>query len=482
MFDKYTGEGVRVHVDMAQLAAWPELRAWFLKEKPKAAQDAEQLLREIESAGDTVCAVAPIRIRKRLLGHSHMGSIGVCPVCGEAFPQNDGVICRGCQGEAPYVPLGKAGTDELPHFAVLSVQDAVGKTALHDMTRLVPGKSKGAEFKAGQVITAGDVCRLQHMGRFALAVCEGSEAGNFVHENEGALAFACRMAGENVIADAEPREGKIGFTAKIRGLFSLDAQRLAAFNLPGDVICAARHDATLVDEGGSLAATRVIPLYLEKSRFAEALSLLHKPLFAVLPLRRARVGILVTGTEVFTGLVEDGFIPVITAKVEAFSCTVVESVIVPDDKQRIHEAVERIRNAGADLLVTTGGLSVDPEDVTHAALTEAGLRDVLYGAPVLPGSMTLVGRMAARGSSPAQDRAVNGLPEFDLVTQPCPGEMQVIGVPACALYFKTTLLDALLPRLLAGRRITRPELAAMGEGGICANCKVCTWPKCFFLK
>jgi formylmethanofuran dehydrogenase subunit E len=483
MFDKYTGEGVRVRVDVGRLSAWPELRAWFLKEKSKAEQDAEKLLREIEAAGDGVCVVAPIRIRERLLGHAHMGAIGVCPACGEAFPAKDGVICRGCQGEAPYVPLGKGDRDAFPRFAVVSVENAVGKTALHDMTRLVPGESKGAEFLAGQVITAGDVCRLQHMGRFSLAVSEGAEAGDFVHEDEGALAFARRMAGENVIADAEPREGKIGFRAKARGLFSLDRPRLAAFNMPGDVICAARQDATLVEEGASLAATRVIPLYIGKSRFAEALSLLDRPLFAVLPLREAKVGILVTGTEVFNGLVEDGFIPVITAKAEAFSCAVVKTAIVPDDRERIRGAVELMREAGVDLLVTTGGLSVDPEDLTRAALMEAGLVDILYGAPVLPGSMTLVGRMAAHGASVKdKERAVNGLPDFDRVEQPAHGEMQVIGVPACALYFKTTLFDALLPRLLAGRRITRPELAAMGEGGLCMNCKVCTWPKCFFLK
>ncbi|MDR1776644.1 MAG: FmdE family protein [Desulfovibrio sp.] len=480
MFDKYTGEGARVYVDVPRLAAWPELRAWFLKEKAKADQDAEKLLREIEEAGDSVCGLERIHIRDRFRGHARVGAISVCPSCGEAFPAKDGVICRGCQGEAPYT-LAEHDKTSSPRVSVLPAEQAVGRTALHDMTRVLPGESKGAEFLAGQVISADDVRRLQHMGRFSLAVSEGSDAGDAVHENDAALAFARRMPGANILADDEPREGKIGFRAGADGLFSLDAARLLAFNLPGDIMCAARQDAVLVEAGGSLAATRIIPLYIGKSRFAEALELLHKPLFSVLPLRRAKVGILVTGTEVFNGLIEDKFIPTITAKVEAFSCSVVLSVITPDDKTRIGEAVERIRAAGADLLVTTGGLSVDPEDVTRAALIDAGLVDALHGAPVLPGAMMLVGRMAAPGRT-ADTVDIHARPDFDRVEQPGPGEMQVIGAPACVLFHKTTLFDALLPRLLAGRCITRPELAGMGEGGLCLHCKICAWPKCFFMK
>ena len=483
MFDKYTGVGVRVHVDLEKLRAYPEISAWYMKTKPKREQDTEALLRELEEAGDTVLGMRPIRIRTRLLGHSHMGAIAVCPHCKEAYPADDGVLCRGCQGEAPYVHLGEEnGGRAAPRYAVMSAEEAVGKTVLHDMTRIVPGESKGAEFKAGDVVGAGDVCRLQQMGRFSLAIAEGADPGDFVHENEGAEAFARRMAGAGVDYDLPPHEGKIGFRASVRGLFSLDVPRLAAFNMLGDVMCAARQDAMVVDAGTQIAATRVIPLYLDRSRFAEALSYLHRPLFSVLPLRKARVGILVTGTEVFQGLIEDKFVPVISSKAERYGCSVVKAVIAPDDKAMLREAVREIQAAGADLLVTTGGLSVDPDDVTRAALVEAGLTDVVHGAPVLPGSMSLVGRMPAPGAKDDRPRAVNALPGFDLVEQPQNGEMQVIGVPACALFFKTTLFDALLPRLLAGRRITRPELAAMGEGGFCMNCKVCTWPKCFFMK
>lgn len=484
MFDKHTGVGVRVHLDCEKLGAYPEINAWYMKTKAKKDQDTEALLNEIEKAGDSILGLRPIRIRTRLLGHAPMRLIGICPHCKEAYPVDDGTLCRGCQGEAPYTFLRQEGlTDEKgPRYAVLSAEDAIGKTVLHDMTRIEPGAFKGAEFKTGDVIGPGDVCRLQQMGRFSLAVAEGADSGDFVHENEGAEAFARRMAGMNVDFDLPPREGKIGFRATTAGLFSLDAQRLAAFNMLGDVMCATRHDASVVEAGTQLAATRVIPLYIGKSRFAEALSYLQHPLFAVLPLRKAKVGVLVTGTEIFQGLIEDKFIPLISSKAERYGCTVVKAVIAPDDKNMLRAAVSEIRQAGADLLVTTGGLSVDPDDVTRAALVEAGLTDVLHGAPVLPGSMTLVGRMPAPGrAGETVGRDVDALTEFDCVEQPKDGDMQVIGVPACALYFKTTLFDALFPRLLAGRGITRPELAAMGEGGFCMNCKVCTWPKCPFM-
>ena len=169
-----------------------------------------------------------------------------------------------------------------------------------------------------------------------------------------------------------------------------------------------------------------------------------------------------TGTEVFQGIIEDKFIPVITAKARQFHCEVVRSVIAPDDVDRIGRAVEDIREAGADLLVTTGGLSVDPDDMTRRALLEAGLADVLHGVPVLPGTMSLMGRIPG---SPAH-----------------PGGMQVLGVPACALYYKTTFLDLVLPRLLAGRELSRAELARLGDGGYCLGCKICTYPKCSFGK
>ena len=179
------------------------------------------------------------------------------------------------------------------------------------------------------------------------------------------------------------------------------------------------------------------------------------PLFSILPLKRAKVGILVTGTEVFKGLIKDSFFSVIAGKVEALGSSVNGHEIVPDDQEQIAAGVTRLLESGADLIVTTAGLSVDPGDVTLPGLKDAGLEDLIHGMPILPGAMTLTGRI---------------------------GNARVLGVPACALYFKITSFDLLLPRVLAGVEITRKDIACMGEGGFCLNCKVCTFPKCPFGK
>jgi len=480
LFDKRSGEGFRVHVAVEKLGPFPEIRAWLLKEKAKKDQDTERLFREIECAGDSICVMSPVRIRAAFLGHAPMGDIGICPQCKEAYPLADGPLCRGCQGEAPYAVVAAGSGLPLPQVRVVPVAEAIGRKALHDMTEIIPGLSKGAVFSAGQTLSAGDVCRLQQMGRFHVAV-EDAAASQLagIHENDGVRAFAPRMAGENVSFALPPREGKITFRSAIRGILCVDSKRLEAFNLLPDVMCASRRDGALLEEGTDFAGTRIIPLYAHEDRVAAALRVLDQPLFSVAPLRIARAGVLVTGTEVFQGLIEDKFIPLISAKLLNYGCSVVKAEVLPDDKARIARAIDGIRRAGADLLVTTGGLSVDPEDMTRAALLDAGLVDVLYGAPVLPGAMSLIGRIAGEkaASAPGASRAGQARG----IRQPEAGEMQVIGVPACALYFKVTLFDILLPRLLAGRQISRAELAALGEGGFCANCKLCTWPKCFFV-
>ena len=467
LYDKYTGKGVRVSVDIKKLEAWPEFYDWLMKRKPKNAQDEKRLLQEIEQAGDSVCRVEEVTVHAGLLGHAPTGAVVVCPVCGEGYPAGDGPICRGCQGETYYAAKAASACDKAqsrPGVRIVSAEEAVGKVLAHDMTRIVPGEFKGSAFTAGQTVSPGDLCRLQQIGRFDVAVVDeeapAASGGQAANENEAAESFARRMAGPGVRYDLPPREGKIDFVASCSGLLSVDVKKLERFNLVPEVMCASRQDATLVQEGKKIAGTRAIPLFLDRKLLGQALSVLgEEPLFTVTPLRRARMGILVTGTEVFNGLIEDKFIPIMKDKARQYGCDVLRTAIVPDDKAKIVAEVESMKSAGVDLLVTTGGMSVDPGDVTRPALLEAGLMDMLYGMPVLPGAMAMVGRM--NGPS---------------------GEIQVMGVPACALFFKNTVFDLLLPRLLAGRRITRGELARMGEGGYCLTCSVCTYPKCGFGK
>ncbi|OGP69909.1 MAG: trehalose-binding protein [Deltaproteobacteria bacterium RBG_13_60_28] len=460
LYDKYQGEGVRVFLDLVKAARWPEIEAWYLKLKPKQEQDSALLLEQIRQAGPEMLGWHTVKVRPQFLQKRSRGRMAICPLCREAYPAQDGGICRGCQGEAPYLTAGRGeeAGPEGPALKRLPLAETVGRRALHDMTMIVPGVSKGPAFEKGQLIGVGDLCRLQQMGRRHLYVLEDNQVGpEWVHEDAAALAFARAAAGEGVTFTEPPREGKVNFLAARDGLLVVDEARLETFNLVPGVMCACRQGFSVLSQGRMLGGTRAIPLYLPRADFEKALAVLRDgPLFRVLPLRQPRVGILVTGTEVFMGLVEDRFIPIITTKVEKFGGQVIKFLIVPDEGRAIREGVKELLDRGIDLLVTTAGLSVDPDDVTRQGLVDAGATDILYGAPILPGAMTLLARI---------------------------GPVQVMGVPACALYFKTTSFDLLLPRLLAGIEITRRDLAHMGHGAFCQECKLCTFPqKCPFGK
>jgi formylmethanofuran dehydrogenase subunit E len=460
LYDKYRGEGVRVFLDPVKTARWPEIETWYLKLKPKKDQDSALLLKQIEEAGPEMLGWHQIKMRSQFLQRRSRGRMVICPLCREAYLAQDGGICRGCQGEAPYLTAGRAEETGPagPALHRLPLAETVGRRALHDMTMIVPGVSKGPAFEKGQLIGVGDLCRLQQMGRQHLYVLEDNEVGpEWVHEDEAALDFARAAAGEGVTFTEPPREGKVNFLAARDGLLVVDEPRLEIFNLVPGVMCACRQGFSVLSQGRMLGGTRAIPLYLPRGDFAKALAVLRDgPLFRVLPLRRPRAGILVTGSEVFMGLVEDKFIPIITTKVEKFGGQVLKSLIVPDEGRAIREGVRELLNYGVDLLVTSAGLSVDPDDVTRQGLVDAGATDILYGAPILPGAMTLLARI---------------------------GPVQVMGVPACALYFKTTSFDLLLPRLLAGLTITRRDLARLAHGAFCQECKLCTFPqKCPFGK
>ncbi|CAM2060521.1 formylmethanofuran dehydrogenase subunit E [Desulfovibrionales bacterium] len=463
LYDKHIGEGVRVFLDVHRLDAWPAILGWLFDQTENRKQDQEALIDEIKQAGEAIYTWQPIHIHLPKLKKKCKASIVLCPLCGEAYPIHDGGICRGCQGEAPYEATGNIcrpraveAADLYKSLMPIPISKAIGQTLAHDLTEVTPSQRKEPAFRRGQHISASDLCRLQHMGKRCVYVEKVTAAigPHWVHENEAAWAFAKHLAGPNIELSGPPREGKINLMAGQAGLFLSDAARLTAFNLIPGVTCASRHGYTVVEIGMQLAGTRAIPLFLPRTDFLHALALLEEgPIFSVAPLRQAKVGILVTGSEVFQGLVQDRFIPIITAKVTYFNCTVMGATIVPDDRTTIATAAHKLLAAGADLLITTAGLSVDPDDVTRSALIDAGLYDIRYGVPLLPGAMTLLGRI---------------------------GNAQILGIPACALVFKTTSLDLLLPRLLAGQDPGYADLAAMGYGGMCLECNTCTYPKCSF--
>ncbi|NJB67562.1 formylmethanofuran dehydrogenase subunit E [Desulfobaculum xiamenense] len=433
---------------------------WFLKEKPKQEQDSARLREEIGTLGPDILSVEPIRVRRDMLVKRSKGGIAICPMCHEAYPAVHGPMCRSCRGESPYVKHDEDSAcvvfpvPEAVH--AVPVDHALGEQAVHDMTRIVPGESKGAAFRKGQTFEAGDLCRLQQMGRNNVYVTEAAVGEDWVHENDCAKAFAAALAGDGVIPGGEPHEGKVGLKADRDGLLCVNTDRLYSFNMAPGVMAASRSGWTIVNKGADIAGTRAIPLYLKRNLFERAMAALTDgPVFSVLPLRAARAGVLVTGDEVFSGKIEDRFEGIIRAKLTALGSNVNRSAIVPDDREQIRDHVKQFIADGCDLIITTAGLSVDPDDVTRHGLVDAGATDLVYGAPILPGAMTLVGRI---------------------------GEAQLLGVPACALFFARTSLDLLLPRLLAGLSITREDLARMGEGGMCLGCANCSFPKCPFGK
>ncbi len=462
LYDKTNGKGVRVAVDPTKLAPYPTIAEWLLKLKPKREQDSALLRQEMRVAGHSICEIREVDIREEMLSKRTKGRIAICPVCGQAYPSRDGAVCRFCQGESPYSDFQpEIQQDETfthgPKLRMVKAEEAVGQTLMHDMTGIAPGKTKGAVFHRKQKLDVGDVCRLHRIGRFHVYVEDNQNVGEeWIHEDDAAKAMSGRLIGKGIIEAGPVREGKVTLRAEHDGLLLVDTAALERFNSIPGVMCATRHNFSVVKEGQDIAAARAIPLFIERVRLNQALhGLGDAPTLNIAKITPRKTGILVTGTEVFQGLVEDRFAPIVRTKVESFGCEVVATEVVPDDRERIADTVRDMLEKGAELIITTAGLSVDPEDVTRKGLVDAGATDLLYGVPLLPGAMSLLARA---------------------------GDCRIIGVPACALYYKTTSFDILLPRVLADQPVTRRDLASLGHGGFCHSCKNCTYPKCSFAK
>ncbi len=343
----------------------------------------------------------------------------------------------------------RRGTRTIP------VEKAVGTVLAHDITEIRPGEFKGTAFKKGHVLQAGDICHLQRLGKENLFVLHISD--DEMHEDEAAYAVAGALMGGGVSIKAEPREGKIDIIADRDGLLKINTGALCSFNMLGDVMCAALHDNTVVRKGQAVAGTRAIPLVVKKDTVEKAAAIARDAggILQVKELRRPKAGIVITGNEVYYGRIQDAFAPVITKKIESYQGKIAGLYYAPDDQSYIEARLRELIDAGADLLITTGGMSVDPDDVTRFAITRMGASDVVYGSAVLPGAMFLVAYI---------------------------GAIPVLGIPACGMYAKTTVFDLVLPRILAGERIGRKELAELGHGGLCMKCPECRYPICPFGK
>ena len=337
---------------------------------------------------------------------------------------------------------------------LIRTQDAVGHVLCHDMTQIIPGQYKDVRFRKGHVVREEDIPVLLSMGKENLYVWE--MVPGMVHENDAAERL-CALCENRHMIRSQVKEGKIELSAAADGLFRVDTVRLNQINLLEDIMVATRHGSRAVRKGDKLCGTRVIPLVIEEEKLRRAEEIAgERPLLELLPWKLKTAAVIATGSEVAKGLVEDAFTPVVVRKLAEYGIEVTRTSKPGDDMACITEEILNAREAGVDMILCTGGMSVDPDDRTPGAIKSSGARIVTYGAPVLPGAMFLLGYYE------------DGTP--------------VMGLPGCVMYAKATIFDLILPRVAAGVPVSREDIASMGEGGRCRGCGDYTYPNCGFRK
>ena len=339
----------------------------------------------------------------------------------------------------------------------IRTEDAVGHVLCHDITQIIKDQKMGVLFKKGHVVREEDIPVLFSVGKEHLFVWKKQEG--ILHENEGAEILYHLCAGE-FMHGTDVSEGKIELIADCDGLLKIRRDALRKVNSFGEMIIASRHGDFPVKKDDKIAGTRIIPLIIEKEkmdRVSEEVG--PEPIFSILPYQKKKVGIITTGSEIQKGLIKDAFTPVLREKLSEYPTEIIGQTIPGDDRAQITADILKFIDDGADMVILSGGMSVDPDDRTPGAIKDAGVRIVTYGAPVLPGAMLLVSYY---------DKDERRIP--------------VVGLPGCVMYAKRTVFDLILPRLMADDEIHSEEIAAYGEGGLCLNCKNCTFPNCGFGK
>ena len=339
----------------------------------------------------------------------------------------------------------------------IRTEDAVGHVLCHDITQIIKDKKKGVVFSKGHIVKEEDIPVLLSVGKEHLFVWE--KQPGILHENEAAEILYKICAGSNMHG-SDIKEGKIELIADCDGLLKIRRDALLAVNSLGEMMIASRHGDFAVHKGDKIAGTRVIPLVIEQSKMDRAVEAAGpKPIFSVLPFHPRKVAVVTTGSEIQKGLIKDTFTPVLQDKLAEYSCEMIGQTKPGDDRTQITQDILTFARNGADMILCSGGMSVDPDDRTPGAIKDTGADIVTYGAPVLPGAMLLLAYLDM------EDRKI-----------------PVVGLPGCVMYAKRTIFDLVLPRLLADDRITAAEIAGYGEGGLCLNCPVCTFPNCGFGK
>jgi len=334
----------------------------------------------------------------------------------------------------------------------IPVQQAVGRVLFHDITRIVPGEFHGRAFKKGHIIAADDINQLLQLGKDNIYVLDLEEG--FIHEDPAALRIAKAALGRG-IQMMPPSEGKVRLMTTKPGLLKVNVAALDRINAIEEIVFATSHTNRRVGAGKLVGGTRIIPLYTEEEKIVEVEKICREcaPVIEVAPFEKLTVGVVTTGNEVYHGRIEDKFGPVITAKINDLGSSVLRQILVPDSVDMTVQAIHDLLAEGAGMIVVTGGMSVDPDDRTPASIRAAGGQEVTYGSPTFPGSMFMLAYI---------------------------GDIPVVGVPGCAMYNKATVFDLIIPRILAGDRLTRADITGLGHGGLCLSCSDCRFPNCGF--
>jgi len=332
------------------------------------------------------------------------------------------------------------------------VRQAVGMILCHDITQIIPGEFKGRAFKKGDMIREEDIPLLLSLGKDNIYVWENDET--MTHENDAAEVLKGISAGDG-LEFSEVKEGKINFISSHDGLLKVNKERLFKLNCFDDIVLTTFHNNTPVKKGDIVAGTRIVPLVIKTEKLDEVRENIKGKIVKIKPFNKMKVAVVTTGSEVFYGRIKDAFGPIIIEKFQEYGSLVINQVKVPDDKEKIVQAINNGLESQADIVVCTGGMSVDPDDLTPSAIRACASEVIKYGAPVLPGSMLLVAYS---------------------------GQKVILGLPGCVMYSKRSVFDLVLPRILAGERIEKMDIIKLAHGGLCMKCEQCVYPKCSFGK
>lgn len=330
--------------------------------------------------------------------------------------------------------------------------DAEGMILCHDITRIIPGEFKGVAFKKGHIIKKEDIPELLKLGKDNLYVWEQKEG--ILHENDAALRIKNHIAGKG-LSFSEIKEGKIEFIAEYDGILKIDTNELSKINSLGEIIVATMHNNTPVKKGTKVTGTRIIPLIINEEKIIKMEKNIKKSFIEVLPFNKKKIAIVTTGNEVFYKRIEDKFGPILRKKAEEYGCPILSHVFSPDDKEVIKENIKTALESDAEIILCTGGMSVDPDDKTPGAIKEMGGELITYGSPILPGAMFLLAYYKNK---------------------------IIMGLPGCVMHANRTAFDLVFPRILANEKISFEDIVKYGHGGLCLNCDICTFPNCSFGK